>query len=719
MPKVSIIIPVYNVEKYLAECLDSVIGQTLRDIEIICIDDGSTDRSPQILDEYAKKDSRIIIIHQKNAGPGLARNVGINLAKGQYIAFLDSDDAMYPTLCEKTSQVADSQNADMTYFLYDTNHFFRKSKFEYFLLKGKSDKLTTNEFLLNIQVWSKLWRTNFIRSKQIKFPDDFFGMEDHVFNWHAISQDPVIAFVPERLLMYRVTPDSLTLDGGKRGYIRPVVVVYDRIKRNLIQIGKYEGQWKNLFLATKLRNLKFYYHQVPKEIQPALLNEIYLSLSEEERQFLKETHDLPWYIKDFYAALDGSQIAKIKCTINSILQTARNIIRLPLLKIRNLCLRCLRKTHGRTKKIKILMIGSRQGKNVPTGGAFELVELTIKLLQKQENIEVIPISTTRPCNNSVYRIISSLNTLVSILGKISKCDIVLIFLDPSSLSIILRILLPITKFWKKPLIVKTFGGIAHNEDYRLPPFTPLPPKIANIRTNLLKQTDLYLPETKHGYLAAHKEGIKTIWLPNYRVLPEQKDINVFSNSNTTEFHGVFIGRVDPVKGINEIIQADPLYHEKIRIDVYGPMSNEILEQDFESLKHVKYCGVLKSSEVTNILKQYQAFIFPSYHPGEGHPGSLIEALGAGLPIITTNKPFIYEVITENEGIIIPAKNAEELAKAINRLAEDEPLRQRLSENALQRSRLFDANVLIPFLADCCRKITLGEPLPEPTYIEIE
>lgn len=95
MQKVSVIIPVYNAEKYLKECLDSVISQTLTDIEIICIDDGSTDNSLAILQEYPQKDERIIVLKQKNKGAGIARNLGIKQAKGEFVAFMDSDDK-YP-----------------------------------------------------------------------------------------------------------------------------------------------------------------------------------------------------------------------------------------------------------------------------------------------------------------------------------------------------------------------------------------------------------------------------------------------------------------------------------------------------------------------------------------------------------------------------------------------------------------------------------------------
>lgn len=92
MTKVSIIVPVYNVEKYLKRCLDSLVNQTLKDIEIICVNDGSTDGSLAILDEYVRNDDRIVVINQENSGQSVARNRGIDVAKGEYIGFVDSDD---------------------------------------------------------------------------------------------------------------------------------------------------------------------------------------------------------------------------------------------------------------------------------------------------------------------------------------------------------------------------------------------------------------------------------------------------------------------------------------------------------------------------------------------------------------------------------------------------------------------------------------------------
>lgn len=116
---ISIIVPIYKVEKYLPKCIESLIKQTYRDIEIILVDDGSPDGCPQICDEYAAKDSRIIVIHQKNAGVSAARNAGLDIAKGEYIGFVDPDDWVAPKMYEKMLDAIRENQADMVICGYD------------------------------------------------------------------------------------------------------------------------------------------------------------------------------------------------------------------------------------------------------------------------------------------------------------------------------------------------------------------------------------------------------------------------------------------------------------------------------------------------------------------------------------------------------------------------------------------------------------------------
>lgn len=115
-PKISVVIPVYNVENYLRQCLDSVINQTLDDIEIICVNDGSTDSSPDILEEYSRKDSRIRIISQENMGLSGARNTGMKYIKGEYVYFLDSDDYIELDALNQMYNISKNNSLDMLMF---------------------------------------------------------------------------------------------------------------------------------------------------------------------------------------------------------------------------------------------------------------------------------------------------------------------------------------------------------------------------------------------------------------------------------------------------------------------------------------------------------------------------------------------------------------------------------------------------------------------------
>ena len=117
-PLVSIIVPVYNVERYIKRCVDSLRGQTLQNIEIILVDDGSKDNSGCLCDEFAQQDSKIHVIHKQNAGQGLARNDGLNIAKGRYVLFIDSDDFIEPDTCEKLSDRMEREQADLCSFGY-------------------------------------------------------------------------------------------------------------------------------------------------------------------------------------------------------------------------------------------------------------------------------------------------------------------------------------------------------------------------------------------------------------------------------------------------------------------------------------------------------------------------------------------------------------------------------------------------------------------------
>lgn len=176
MPKVSIIVPVYNVEKYLAQCIDSILSQTFDDIEIICIDDGSTDSSGKILDVYAQSDNRIVVVHRKNFGYGAALNCGLDLAKGEYIGIVESDDCILPEMYEVLYETATAFDLDMVksdaFYWIESEEFVSRihiNKMEKYYDKvlDSYDKNKFFNFYMNI--WTGIYKKSFLDENSIRF----------------------------------------------------------------------------------------------------------------------------------------------------------------------------------------------------------------------------------------------------------------------------------------------------------------------------------------------------------------------------------------------------------------------------------------------------------------------------------------------------------------------------------------------------------------------
>lgn len=221
MAKVSVIVPVYNVEKYLKRCLDSLINQTLSDIDIICINDGSKDSSLQILEQYAQKDSRIVIYNQENSGLSVARNTGLEHASGEYIGFVDSDDWVDLDFYEKLYNSAKNNNADIAVADFIREHPNKKPK----RLKLKEEKIYTtpeDKFMIckvhrEGCVWNKIYRTEFIHSINLKFVPKMY-YEDRDFTIRSLYFSKKLVTTPNTYYRYFVNPKSIV--NKRRNYIQ-------------------------------------------------------------------------------------------------------------------------------------------------------------------------------------------------------------------------------------------------------------------------------------------------------------------------------------------------------------------------------------------------------------------------------------------------------------------------------------------------------------------
>lgn len=269
-PKISVIVPVYNVEKYLRKCLDSIIAQTLKDIEIICVNDGSTDSSLEILSDYAKRDKRITIISQENAGLGAARNTGIRAATGTYLGFVDSDDFVDKTLYEKAYNKAEKNQADVVIFniyLYYTDtchqHIFRDMEFYKALSKeGFFTAIEHPPIIQNIGVWDKIYRRDFIEKHNLLNPVSRI-YEDVVFTVQTLVLASRISVIEEPLIYYRkntgvsIVDKEVKLDYYKFDFLKNL----KESKIFLQQVGLYEHFQKD-FLFFQFRGVMFHQHNM-------------------------------------------------------------------------------------------------------------------------------------------------------------------------------------------------------------------------------------------------------------------------------------------------------------------------------------------------------------------------------------------------------------------------------------------------------------------------
>lgn len=225
-PKVSIIVPIYNVEKYLDRCMESLLNQTLKDIEIIMVDDGSPDNCPKMCDEYAKKDKRVKVIHKKNGGLGYARNSGLDIAIGEYVAFVDSDDYVDKGMYESLYNIAKDKHCNAVFSGFYVDHYTeiteKREVYEY-TEYGKEEMgslaidfiaappHSKNEYVHEMSVWHSVYLRDTIEENKIRFVSErIYASEDVPFQIDFLLSSSKIVFIPNCFYHYCYNEGSLT-----------------------------------------------------------------------------------------------------------------------------------------------------------------------------------------------------------------------------------------------------------------------------------------------------------------------------------------------------------------------------------------------------------------------------------------------------------------------------------------------------------------------------
>lgn len=246
MAKVSIIVPVYNVKKYLRKCLDSLINQTLKDIEIICINDGSTDKSLEILEEYKNRDSRIILLNQENSGQSIARNNGIKKATGEYIGFVDPDDWVDLDYYEKLYNTASTNDTDIAVGGIIRVTGIKKKKFLNFEKETLTDNTKLKFELCDVPeksyVWNKIYKTEKLKEIGLEFEKGIF-YEDCIFTPQALFFLEKMVTVPNIYYYYLRRGNSTVKQRSEKANADNVYAhkkANDFIKEHNIDISSHE-----------------------------------------------------------------------------------------------------------------------------------------------------------------------------------------------------------------------------------------------------------------------------------------------------------------------------------------------------------------------------------------------------------------------------------------------------------------------------------------------
>lgn len=328
---VSVIIPIYNNEKYLRECLDSVINQTLREIEIICVNDGSTDGSPDILEQYALRDKRIRVIHKNNTGYGHSMNVGMDNARGEYIAFVESDDYIEPGMLKTLYQIAEREKADIVKANFASIYGDGDNKLKQvckILSQGNLYNMVLNPgdiidiFRGYIANWAGIYRRDFINKFNIRHNETPGASYQDVGFWFQVNTlASKIYFTDNVFYMYRQdNPNSSVKNKGKvycicdeYQFIYNFLTGHPELYRKYIYIYQYCRYTHYMFSYNRIADE--FKHEFLKRFQTDFLeasskNELDLNLfynhekqivqliMSDPDQYYRQTMDFPIYINN-------------------------------------------------------------------------------------------------------------------------------------------------------------------------------------------------------------------------------------------------------------------------------------------------------------------------------------------------------------------------------------------------------------------------------------
>lgn len=313
----------------------------------------------------------------------------------------------------------------------------------------------------------------------------------------------------------------------------------------------------------------------------------------------------------------------------------------------------------------------------PEGGTSIPFKILVDYLRRQD-IAVHVVAIPRGGKNIVTKPLKFLAVLLKTVWLAPRVDLISVHIPTPQLANVGIAALAIARLFRRAFVVRQFSGMDATE--------------LRLHQRLLaeqvirKSTVLFVEARKQCENVKQWLSREAFWYPNHRVAPSGPGPQCHRNGRF-----VYIGRVRADKGMGEILDATALLRGRCCVDVYGPCEEHFDQETFSSTPYVRYRGVAANESIPSILSEHSALLLPTYWMGEGYPGIVIEAFQAGLPVIATRWKYLPEIVDETCGILVEPRDVEGLRRAMDRLAGDTELAERLRIGALARGTEFSAD----------------------------
>ena len=355
--------------------------------------------------------------------------------------------------------------------------------------------------------------------------------------------------------------------------------------------------------------------------------------------------------------------------------------------------------HANDDTLRILMAGPLPP---PLGGTTVSFRSLVDALEARGDVAVRVVST----GGVRGRGLAGVAALFRLAGRTAKelcsADVVALFASTTGLHVLAPLFAQLARRSAVPLIIRKFGG-SDFSNYA-------PPRRASILWGL-RGAALYLAQTKALVERAKAAGLAhTEWYPNSRPMPELPDKDESGERTCRRF--VFLGQMRGVKGVRELAEAAELLPAGVTIDVYGTLGFDVTEAELSAAARLDYRGTANPDEVHDILSSYDALVLPTYHEGEGYPGVVLEAYGAGLPVVSTRWRAIPELVDDGAtGLLVEPRDAGSLRDAMLSLVDNAELYVRLREGVRERRGEFSDEIWSQRFVEHCPGVVLATGIP--------